>query len=172
MDELHWGPGWVDSSAEEMDHKVRDAFDKAGDSWVIDGDYLRRGGIVACERATDIICMFTIRSRHFPTLTVISGLDPPLALYFPRIVFRTFMRLVGLVPPCSPGCPESIKEVFFSKTSIIWWCISHHSSNRKKGRDMMIEYGGIVRRIGGWGGEYRTWMAGIGALVGGLKDVA
>jgi hypothetical protein len=67
MDELHWSPGWVDSSAEEMGHKLRNAFDKAGDSWVVDGDYLKRGGVVACERATDIICMLTI--GHFPMHT-------------------------------------------------------------------------------------------------------
>ena len=50
-----------------------------------------------------------------------AGLDPPLVLYFPRLVLRTFLRLFRLAPPCSTGCEERASEVFFSRASIIWW---------------------------------------------------
>ena len=50
-----------------------------------------------------------------------AGLDPPLVLYFPRLVLRTFLRLFRLAPPCSSGCEERASEVFFSRASIIWW---------------------------------------------------
>src|SRR5882757_6318576 len=93
---------------------------------------------------------------------LVAGLDPPLLLYFPRLVIRTFLRLFRLRPACAPGCEERFKEVFFSKKSIIWYCISRHWSARKRSQDRMQQIGlGIgqeverqrMRRIGGWGSE-------------------
>ncbi len=52
-----------------------------------------------------------------------TGLDPPLLLYFPRLCWRTFLRLLGFVPPCTTGCEESLWDIFFSRESIIWWYV-------------------------------------------------
>jgi len=103
-----------------------------------------------------------------------TGLDPPLVLYFPRILLRTFLRLLRLRAPCSPGCPEKIREVF-SKKSIVWWCLSRHWVQRKRGWDGMKDLGvsldragivtGKMRRLGGWGRELRQWLSEVEDMV-------
>ncbi|KAI0708931.1 hypothetical protein C8T65DRAFT_649420 [Cerioporus squamosus] len=52
-----------------------------------------------------------------------TGLDPPLALYFPRLCWRTLLRLLAIAPPRSTGCEESPREVFFSTNSILLWYV-------------------------------------------------
>jgi hypothetical protein len=37
---------------------------------------------------------------------------------------------------------------------------------------MMRDYGGIMRRIGGWGGEYRSWMAGVEVMGEKRRNIA
>ena len=39
LDRLFWNPGWVETAADEMDRRVAEA--AAGESWIIDGNYLR-----------------------------------------------------------------------------------------------------------------------------------
>lgn len=104
-----------------------------------------------------------------------AGLDPPLLLYFPRLFLRTMARIFGLVPHCSPGCPETVRECFFSKDSILLWCLTHHSVVRKSSKKLMQEYGfGVgrrsdeqkMRRIGGWGSELRRWLADVRLVFG------
>lgn len=38
-------------------------------------------------------------------------------------MYRTFLRLFRLAPPCSVGCEERATEVFFSRESIVWWYV-------------------------------------------------
>ena len=84
------------------------------------------------SEATDVICRlshpcplarFPDRSKYLYDLFRgnATGLDPPLILYFPRLFYRTIMRLLRLAPPCSPGCEEMAAEAFFSRNSILWW---------------------------------------------------
>lgn len=104
----------------------------------------------------------------------VKGLDPPLVLYFPRIFIRTMRRYLGWEEPCSPGCGEDdLKGIFFSSNSILWWCISHHGVVRHRCSEMMSRIGigiGIdvrgrrMRRIGGWGGEFKSWWRGVELL--------
>lgn len=109
---------------------------------------------------------FSVCSLFDPLLL---GLDPPLILYFPRLCIRTFLRLFSLEPPCSPGCPESFREVFFSKKSIIWWCLSQHWVVRKREAENYqtdgLHVGGIRRRLGGWGGELERWKASVREMI-------
>jgi hypothetical protein len=118
----------------------------------------------------------------------ISGLDPPLLLYFPRLVLRTLGRVFGTTSQCAPGCEESVNTVFFSRESIIWWCLSNHWAHRRKTQAafrkeleglvsgqaqeaIQAPRGGELRRvgkrqrIGGWGGEYREWWAAVEEMV-------
>ncbi|KAH9858992.1 hypothetical protein C2E23DRAFT_899291 [Lenzites betulinus] len=108
LDELFWEPGWRKTPADAFRAKVRAAMAPARcpRGWVADGDYTRRlGGVVSNELgATDVI-----------------WLDPPLLLYFPRLCWRTLVRLLGWGPPCSPGCEEAVSRVFSERDSIIWW---------------------------------------------------
>ncbi|KAJ6564488.1 hypothetical protein B0H19DRAFT_1026167 [Mycena capillaripes] len=150
LDPLFWKPDWQQSTNDEMRKKVEQALENAPNGWVVDGNYTARIGTIVEDNATDII-----------------WLDPPLALYLPRLLFRTFLRMLRLQPPCSPGCPEMVTEVFFSKESIVWWCITQHHPVRVRESANMTRLGiGIgsdverqrMRRIGGWGGELRAWF--------------
>jgi hypothetical protein len=98
-----------------------------------------------------------------------SGLDPPLTLYFPRLVWRTLLRLLRLRAPCSPGCPEILRELF-TWDGIVVWCLTNHSKCRARFREQLAAeqraaHGNGVRcrmrRIGGWGAEVREWVAAV-----------
>lgn len=105
---------------------------------------------------------FSLTSCPHLTVTIIKGLDPPFVLYFSRLVIRTFLRLLGLAPPCSPGCEERWGEVFsVGKQSIVWWCWTNHTPVKKKCTSEMQESGdegGKWVRLGGWGGEVDAWI--------------
>ncbi|KAJ6482611.1 AAA domain-containing protein [Mycena sanguinolenta] len=150
LDALFWKPGWEKSTNEEMRARVEQRLSECPNGWVVDGNYTRRIGTIVEETCTDVI-----------------WLDPPLALYHPRIIWRTFLRMLWLEEPCSPGCPESVWEVFFSNESIVWWCITHHAPVRARETAKMARIGlGIgndvegqkMRRLGGWGKELRVWF--------------
>ncbi|KAJ7256210.1 hypothetical protein B0H12DRAFT_1112790 [Mycena haematopus] len=152
LDTLFWNPGWEKSTSDEMRAKVEKKLAECPNGWVVDGDYGRKLGRLIEDNSTDVI-----------------WLDPPLALYLPRIIWRTFLRLLRLEAPCSPGCPEKIFEVF-SKKSIVWWCITQHSFVRKRETARMALIGlGIgsdvegqkMRRLGGWGKELREWFGNV-----------
>lgn len=97
-----------------------------------------------------------------------AGLDPPLVLYFPRILIRTVLGLFSLTPPCSPGCSEQWSK-FLSAKGILWWCLSNHSVARKRYgervREWGVENGGKMRHIGGWGGALEAWKREVGVMV-------
>jgi len=162
MDQIMWKPGWGKTTREEFTARLRILLDQDERGWVADGNYDGRSGLMAFEEATDVI-----------------WLDPPLLLYFPRIFWRTSLRLLRIREPCSPGCPERFSEAFFSKESILWWCLSQHRSNRAHNqarmRDIGIGAGKEVtrrrmRRIGGWGKELRTWLEDVEHMVRFRKD--
>ncbi|KAJ7719445.1 hypothetical protein DFH07DRAFT_784649 [Mycena maculata] len=134
---------------EQFRANVERALADAPDGWVVDGNYGRRIGTIVGDRATDVI-----------------WLDPPFALYFPRIIIRTFLRLFGLAEPCSPGCPEGFR-VFFSGENMIWRCLTHHGTVRHREGARMAQIGlgvGVnvdeqrMRRIGGWGRQLHGWL--------------
>jgi len=61
LDELHWEPNWVQSSAESFKVKVSNALQEAGSSWVVEGDYKVKLGNFVVDQTTDIICMLPLR---------------------------------------------------------------------------------------------------------------
>jgi len=56
LDRLFWQPGWEETPRDEFEDKIRAASDQCERGWVADGEYTRRGGLVAQELATDLIC--------------------------------------------------------------------------------------------------------------------
>ncbi|KAJ6475977.1 hypothetical protein C8R47DRAFT_1141922 [Mycena vitilis] len=153
LDTLFWNSGWHESTDDEMRAKVQQALANAPKGWVVDGNYTNKIGRLVADSATDVI-----------------WLDPPLLLYAPRLSLRTFLRLFRFQEDCSPGCPEQLSKMLFSKDSIIWFCISRHWFARKREGAKMAQIGlGIgsdigkqkMRRIGGWGGELRAWFADV-----------
>ncbi|KAL0945285.1 hypothetical protein HGRIS_000793 [Hohenbuehelia grisea] len=151
LDRLFWNPGWVQSSPEEFTAKLRKALEAAPNGWVVDGNYNSKGATFVQHEATDII-----------------WLDPPFWRYFPRLLWRTFLRLARVGQPCSPGCDESFREVFFSKDSIIWVAITHHRPMQARMRDKMRDddLGKKIRRLGGGKAEFRAWWAAVENQVG------
>lgn len=151
LDSLYWKPNWAESSNEDFRQKVEVALGQSPQGWIVDGNYTSRG--LGIDRAaTDVI-----------------WLDPPLLLYLPRLCLRTLRRLLGLSPPCSPGCTERVREVFCSSDSIVWWCISQHWAVRRRFRQRMnvdgIHVGGKIRQLGGWGTERETWLQSVREMV-------
>lgn len=145
--------------------------------WIIDGNYQRQVGELVQNSATDIICERAFATNCSWTCDqTFTGLDPPFVLYFPRVFVRTILRLIGLGTPCSPGCNESFREVFFSRNSILCWCWCDHRERRTHGRNRMKEIGlGVgsdienrrMRRLGGWGKELGEWIKRVETMVRG-----
>ncbi|KAH7918043.1 hypothetical protein BV22DRAFT_1100706 [Leucogyrophana mollusca] len=157
LDTLHWAPGWVELEGDEFRAAVSSAFDAAErqGGWVADGNYTRYVGDMIAQRGTDTV-----------------WLDPPLLLYLPRLIWRTVSRSLGLgAEQCSPGCNETLTRALFTSDSIIWWCITHHRSARRREEARMrtkgVEVGGTMRRIGGWGGDLKAWMGQVEDMVKG-----
>ena len=177
LDKVFWKPNWGETDPDEFQGRLAEILDSddCARGWVVDGNYSGRVGNILESRLTDIICSW-ITVFHLPervlicheTLTL-TGLDPPFLLYFPRLVKRTFQRVLGTGPPCAPGCEESFSNVFLSRDSIIWWCITHHIPVKKKQSERMqtrgIDVGGNMRRIGGWGTELAEWKQSVADLV-------
>ena len=97
-------------------------------------------------------------------------MDPPFLLYFPRLVIRTFMRLVRFTPPCSPGCNDTLADIFtFGKKSILWWSWTNHTPLRNAHISEMLQLGedrgGKWIRLGGWGGEAEAWLKHVESFV-------
>ncbi|MDP3893843.1 hypothetical protein [Nocardioides sp.] len=53
LDELHWGPGWAQTSAEELSGRVTAA--TSSDAWVVDGNYQSKIGPLVWERADTVV---------------------------------------------------------------------------------------------------------------------
>ncbi|KAG6330608.1 hypothetical protein ID866_8481 [Astraeus odoratus] len=152
LDPIFWNPDWTPSTAEEFQAKVQQRLAASERGWVVDGNYTSKIGNVIDERRTDVV-----------------WLDPPFFLYFPRLVMRTLGRLIGRTEVCAPGCGETLKSVFVSKDSILYWAITHHSVvRRQEGENMKkwgIHVGGDMRRIGGWGRELKEWKQAVVDMV-------
>ncbi|KAH7913814.1 hypothetical protein BJ138DRAFT_1171093 [Hygrophoropsis aurantiaca] len=144
LDPLFWGPGWAQPTDEQFREKVSAALAQDPRGWIVDGDYGMLGSLIS-DSATDTI-----------------WLDPPLMLYLPRLLWRTFLRLFGIIPTCSPGCEETWGE-FFSKKSIVWFCVSNHGSCKQKYgeryRTAGLDIGGNMRRLNEWNGDLDQWKA-------------
>ena len=97
------------------------------------------------------------------------GLDTPFLLYFSRLIRRTFLRLIGKVEPCAPGCKEHIYGALCSSNSILWWAITNHKPYKRLQAEMMkirgVHIGGDMRRIGGWGKELEDWKYAVREMV-------
>lgn len=128
--------------------------------WIIDGNYGVLGTLIP-DNATDIICKFVKSCVASPTYTFDStGLDPPLWYYLPRLLWRTFMRLLGLTCSCAEGCKETWGNVFSSE-SIVWFCVTNHAIARIKYKTwlsrMSVEVGGKMRHLDESRGELAGW---------------
>ncbi|KAI0338267.1 hypothetical protein BDW22DRAFT_1415625 [Trametopsis cervina] len=152
LDRIFWRPGWQQAPVDEFRASVEKILAECDHGWVVDGNYHAKLGDMIKTKSTDIV-----------------WLDPPLVLYFPRIFVRTIRRILGLDPQCSPECNETIREAFFSRDSILWWCLTQHVRLRKREQENFrmdgVHVGGRYRRIGGWGSELESWKQSVRDMV-------
>ncbi|KAI0031940.1 hypothetical protein K488DRAFT_50974 [Vararia minispora EC-137] len=142
LDTIAWLPDWRMRDRPAFQQALLDALGDAPTGWVVDGNYTRLDSGLLDGMATDLI-----------------WLDPPLLLYFPRLLWRTFLRLIRVSPPCSPGCEERASETF-SRDSIVLFCLQHHGVCRTRyGAQLALDI--RMRRLGGWGREQRTWVEAV-----------
>lgn len=87
-------------------------------------------------------------------------------LYFPRLCYRTLLRLLGVQPSCAAGCEESWSDVFtIGEKSIIWWCWTRHDIVRERHVGKFAEGTEGRHRIGGWGSELSRWLEDVKGMV-------
>lgn len=110
LDTFQHGPNWTERPQDEFRACV-DAV-TAADAWVVDGNY----GIT-----WDII---------WPRAQTLVWLDYSLPLTFARILRRTLRRVVSQEELWN-GNRESVYRTF-SRDSILLWCLTTHSKNRKR----------------------------------------
>jgi adenylate kinase family enzyme len=111
LDDIHWNPGWVESTDDEMRPRVEAA--TSGPGWVVDGNYTRIAGDLR-ERADLVL-----------------WLDLPFRVTFLRVVSRTFGRLARRETCCN-GNRESLRETLLSPQSVLWWAITTHLRTRRR----------------------------------------
>ena len=116
IDHLHWKPGWVESSPEELREKVDLA--TSGDGWVLDGNYR------------------VIREIVDPRVDTMIWLDYPFWVVFGRVFVRTIRRGVRK-EVLWDGCQERLWSQFFSRDSILWWTIKTFRRRRRQCREYM-----------------------------------
>ena len=117
LDQLFWKPGWIASSKEEIDEKIR--LELAKDRWIIDGNYNR-----------------TIPER-------IKYCDTVIYLDFSRFaclrgVCKRILTTYGTVrPDMGEGCPERIDFDFLK------WVWNFNKKNRENYYRLLNETKGV-----------------------------
>jgi shikimate kinase len=136
LDALHHGPNWTELSAEDFRAKVEPLV--AEEAWVIDGGYWAKLGDLVLRNAD-----------------VVVWLDLPMRVWLPRLIRRTVRRVVRREELWS-GNRESLRHVFFSRDSLIWYALSNHSRHRREYPERLAPYG--VVRLGS-PKEVTQWLA-------------
>lgn len=111
LDALHHGPNWTEATAEELHAKVAPIV--RTDAWVVDGAYRGKLGDLVLERAD-----------------VVVWLDLPVRVWLPRLVRRTARRVV-LREELWNGNRETVRNVLFSRDSLVWYALKAHVRRRR-----------------------------------------
>jgi adenylate kinase family enzyme len=111
LDALNHGPGWTEATADELYGKVAPIV--ATESWVIDGSYRGKLGDLVFER-TDLVVW----------------LDLPLRVWLPRLLRRTFGRIVRKEELWA-GNRESLRGAFVGRDALIPWTFRHYRRRRR-----------------------------------------
>jgi len=125
LDELSWQPGWRETPLPLFRKLVAEA--TAGDRWVVAGSYRR------------------VRDLFWPRADLIVMLDYPFPVVFGRLLLRTLRRgLLGV--PCCNGNRERLLPHFYSRDSLLWWCIKTYRPRRRE-FDRLEQPGGCAAQV-------------------------
>ena len=110
LDGLFWKPNWGQTPDEEFLPRVEQA--TQGDRWVLDGNYSRTRPIV------------------WPRADTIVWLDYSFPRVFGQLLLRTIRRAITKEPMWG-GCVENPRLAFFSRESILVWCLKTYWKRRR-----------------------------------------
>ena len=136
LDALHHGPNWTEASAEEFRAKVEPLV--AGDGWVIDGGYWAKLGDLVLGNADLVV-----------------WLDLPVRVWLPRLIRRTTRRVLRREELWN-GNRESLRNVFFSRNSLIWYALRNHARHRRVYPERLAPYENVRLRSPE---EVERWLA-------------
>ena len=111
LDALVHGPGWVETSDEDLLAQVRPIV--ASDRWVVDGAYQHKLGDLVLDAADLVV-----------------WLDLPLRIWLPRLVRRT-LRRVRRRERLWNGNRESLASAFWGRESLVVWAVRSHFRRRR-----------------------------------------
>jgi adenylate kinase family enzyme len=111
MDALVHGPGWVETSADELRAQVEPIV--ASDGWVIDGPYRGKLGDLVLDAAE-----------------VIVWLDLPMRIWLPRLIRRTARRIRGREELWN-GNKETLASAIWSRESLLLFAVRSHFRRRR-----------------------------------------
>ena len=117
LDKLFWHPGWVESTKEEIDCKIREEMEKP--CWIMDGNYNRTipERIKRCD---------TIIYLDFSRFACLMG------------VLKRVLTTYGKVrPDMGEGCPERVDWEFLK------WVWNFNKNNREKNYRLLNEAEGV-----------------------------
>lgn len=121
LDQLHWHPGWVEGSTEDLQAQL--AAITAGERWLIDGNY---GGTMAGRLARADTVVY---------------LDYPVSLCLRRLLGRLWTYRGRTRPDMTEGCPERFDLAFF--LYVMRW----NSGPRLRTEERLAAYDGPVLRL-------------------------
>lgn len=110
MDALSWRPNWEMTPRDELVQLVEDA--TKGDGWITDGNYSATRPVV------------------WPKVDTIIWLDYSFPRVFWQLLRRTIRRSVRR-EILWEGCQERFRVSFFSKDSILLWCLKTYWKRRR-----------------------------------------
>ena len=110
MDALSWRPNWEQTPHDELLQLVDDA--TQGDGWVIDGNYSK------------------LRPMLWPKLDTLIWLDYSFPRVFRQLLIRTIRRSITREELWN-GCRERFRTSFFSRDSILLWCLKTYWTRRR-----------------------------------------
>ena len=139
LDALHHGPNWTEATAEELRARVEPVV--AEDGWVIDGGYW--------GKLDDLV----LRNAD-----VVVWLDLPVRVWLPRLIRRT-VRRVARREELWNGNRESVRNVFFSRNSLIWYALRNHPRHRRVYPERLAPYDLVRLRTPK---EVERWLATFG----------
>ncbi len=118
LDDLFWLPEWRPRAPEDFLARVAAVAERP--RWVMMGNY------------------GAVRDAVGPRAEVVVWLDYPQPLTFARALRRTLRR--GFTrEPCCGGNHESMVKSFFTRKSILWWCLTTHARRRRECDAFMAE---------------------------------
>jgi len=139
LDALHHGPNWTEATAEELRARVEPVVAENG--WVIDGGYWGKIGDLVLRNAD-----------------VVVWLDLPVRVWLPRLIRRTGRR-VARREELWNGNRESVRNVFFSRNSLIWYALRNHPRHRRVYPKRLARYNVVRLRTPK---EVERWLATFG----------